>query len=267
MAMLSSTWKCTIAAALWLSAIAPGSAETLKVVGTGDGLDMLRALAALYRAEEGGDVTLPASIGSGGGIAAVAAGTEKLARVARALKDTERAAGLEATPIAEVPSAFFVHAGVGIDGLSAAQVADIFSGRITNWSEVGGPDLKIRVVRREDADSTLQVLRSSMPGWDTLEFTPKSKTAVTTQDAIETVRTVEGAIGFGPFSASLAPDTTVLKIDGRFPTDPGYPSAVRLTLVFKKDAATPDVKEFVDFARSDRGMRLMAAYGAVPARE
>ena len=60
--------------------------------------------------------------------------------------------------------------------------------------------MRIKVVRREDQDSTLLVLRQSMPGWKDLAITEKSKTAVTTQDCIDTVKEVPGAIGFGPFT-------------------------------------------------------------------
>ena len=88
-------------------------------------------------------------------------------------------------------------------GLTSAQLADIYRGKITNWRDVGGADVRIKVVRREDQDSTLLVLRQSMPGWKDLAITEKSKTAVTTQDCFDTVKEVEGAIGFGPFTAAL----------------------------------------------------------------
>ncbi len=254
----------TLVAAGFAVIAGQASAEQLKVVGTGDGLEMLRAVAALYLAETGEEVLLPASIGSGGGIAAVAAGTEKLARIARPLKDTEKEAGLVEVPVASLRTAFVVHPNVGVEELTTDQVTGIYAGRITDWSEVGGPAMKIRVVRREDADSSLIALRAGMPGWKDLEITDKSKIAVTTQDAIDTVRSVEGAIGFGPYSTSLDADTTVLRIDGRKPNEDGYPSAVELAFAFTKGASTPEVDKFLDYVTSDRARQLMAAYGAVP---
>ena len=124
------------------------------------------------------------------------------------------------------------------------QLLAIYAGRITNWQELGGPDQRIRVVRREDADSTLTVLRASMPGWHDLEITEKSKTATTTQEAVETVREVAGAIGFGPFSKPLEQGLTVLRIDGRYPTDPDYPSSVVLALIYMKSLQDPDAFDF-----------------------
>jgi phosphate transport system substrate-binding protein len=266
--LVSSILKSVAFASAVLAAmIGTSNAQPLTVVGTGDGLDMLRAVAAVYRAEEGKEVILPASIGSGGGIASVASGAERLARVARPLKQTERDAGLVAVPIAKLPTAIIVHPTVGVTELTSDQVVAIYAGRVTDWSEVGGKPGKIKVVRREEEDSSLQVLRASMPGWKDLQITSKSKTAVTTQDAIETVDKVEGAIGFAPYTTSLLPDATVLKIDGRAPTDPGYPSAAELQFVYKQGEMTPEAEEFVKFVRSDRGLQLLKAFGAVPSTD
>src|SRR5690349_10162357 len=209
-------------------------AGDLSVVGTGDGIDLLRALGAAYSADHPDtNVVVPPSIGSGGGIAAVSSNKEVLARAARPLSESEREAGLIATPVFRLPSAFFVHRSAGVKGLTTAQLADVYSGKVSNWKEVGGNDVRIKIVRREDADSTLQVLRQSMPGWKSLAITEKSKTAVTTQDCIDTVKEVPGAIGFGPFTKALEMELSVLKIDGHYPTDKTYPSAVTLTFVHK----------------------------------
>ena len=83
--------------------------------------------------------------------------------------------------------------GAGVSGLTSAQLAAVYAGKITNWKDVGGADMRIRVVRREEQDSTLLVLRQSMPGWKDLALTDKSKTAVTTQECMNTVKDVEGA--------------------------------------------------------------------------
>src|SRR5437667_10297546 len=117
MLVTSSLTSAAFAVAVLVAVTGASNAEPLTVVGTGDGLDMLRAVAAVYRAEEGREVILPASIGSGGGIAAVAAGSERLARVARPLKQTERDAGLVAVPIARLPTAIIVHPNTGVTQL------------------------------------------------------------------------------------------------------------------------------------------------------
>jgi len=207
---------------------------------------------------------IPPSIGSGGGIAAVGSGAERMGRVARPLSESEVEYGLEYLPIAKIPSAIFTHPSAGIDTLTSEQLVGLYSGEITNWSEVGGADLRVRLVRREDADSTLQVLKNTMPGWNDLEFSPRSKTALTTQDAIETAREVEGAVAFGPYARPLEEGLTVLKIDGHHPTDDSYPSAVTLALIYKTGTLDEDMEAFLAFTRSDQARTLIRNYGGVP---
>jgi phosphate transport system substrate-binding protein len=240
-------------------------AGDLSVVGTGDGIDLLRALGAAYTADHPDtNVIVPPSIGSGGGIAAVGSNKEVLARAARPLSDSEKEAGLVATPVFRLPSAFFVHRSAGVTSLTSAQLADVYSGKITNWKDVGGQDVRIKVVRREDADSTLQVLRQSMPGWKNLAITEKSKTAVTTQDCTDTVKEVQGAIGFGPFTKALEMELSVLKIDGHYPTDRDYPSAVTLLFVHKESTVTPEAKEFIAYAKAGKAKTVLTSMGGVP---
>jgi phosphate transport system substrate-binding protein len=244
-----------------------GTSE-LSVVGTGDGIELLRALGAAYSADNPQTTILvPPSIGSGGGLAAVGGDKEVLARVARPLTDSERALGLVATPMFRLPSAFFVHRGANVSDLTAQQLADIYAGKIVNWSDVGGANMRIKVVRREEADSTLTVLRQSMPGWKDLAITEKSKTAVTTQDCINTAKDVEGAIGFGPYTKALEMELTVLKIDGRFPTDRNYPSAVTVSLVHKQATVTPAAEQFIAYVKTSRAKTLLSSMGGVPTME
>jgi phosphate transport system substrate-binding protein len=243
-------------------------AGDLSVVGTGDGIDLLRALGAAYMADHPEtNVIVPPSVGSGGGIAAVNSDKEVLARVARPLSDSEKDAGLIATPVFRLPSAFFVHRSAGVSGLTSAQLADIYRGKITNWHELGGADVRIRVVRREEQDSTLLVLRQSMPGWKDLAITEKSKTAVTTQECSGTVKEVEGAIGFGPFTRALEMELVVLRIDGRYPTDRDYPSAVTLSFVHKAATITGDAKRFIGYAKADKARTVLTSMGGVPVIE
>jgi phosphate transport system substrate-binding protein len=256
-------WAVSLVA--WCAAAQAGD---LSVVGTGDGIDLLRALGAAYTADHPEtNVIVPPSIGSGGGVAAVGSDKEVLARIARPLSDSEKEAGLVATPVFRLPSAFFVHRSAAVSGITSAQLADIYRGRITNWRDVGGADLRIKLVRREDQDSTLLVLRQSMPGWKDLVITEKSKTAVTTQDCINTVKEVEGAIGFGPFTRALEMELVVLKVDERFPTDRDYPSAVTVSFVHKQTTVTPDAKQFIGYAKAAKARTVLTQMGGVPVVE
>jgi phosphate transport system substrate-binding protein len=249
---------------LWSTALS----SDLPVVGTGDGIELLRALAAAYTADHPDiNIVVPPSIGSGGGIAAVGSDKEVLARIARPLSDTEQSSGLVATSLFRLPCAFFVHRTAGVSDLTAQQISDIYAGKITNWRDVGGANLRIKVVRREEADSTLTVLRQSMPGFKNLAITDKSKLAMTTQDAVNTVKEVEGSIGFGPFTRALEMELVVLRVAGKHPTDAGYPSAVIVSLVHKRSTVTPEATQFLDYVRTARARTLLTSMGGVPSIE
>lgn len=252
-----------ISAGLLALATLPAHAGQVLIVGTGDGMDILRSLAATYNIDNPKVVVnIPASIGSGGAVAAVGADKEVIGRVARPLSASETAQGLVYTPFLSIPSAIVVNLTAGVEGLTSAQLASIYTGSVTNWKDVGGADMAIKVVRREDADSTLAILRNTMQGWKDLVITTKSKTALTTQEAFETVRDIDGAVGFGPYSRMLEPAITVLKIDNRAPGEPDYPSSVKLAFIHKAATITPDAKSFMDFAKTDTSRKLISSMDA-----
>jgi phosphate transport system substrate-binding protein len=259
----------------WLAALlitiaelAPVSANQFIVPGTGDGLDMLRSVAALYNEKyPRTEVIFPPSTGSQGGKLAVARDQALLARVAVPLTAAEEATGLVSIEIARVPTAFFTHPAVKVASLSTEQLADIFSAKIRNWKAVGGPDLRIKVVLREETDSTLQVLRATLKEWSSLVPTDHSKIVVRTHGALDSVSQIEGAIGFGPYSKSMEGQVNFAAIDGQYPTDPEYPSFTTVRLVFKRDQLPDEIKDFIRFARSAEAARIYAAFGAVPSRD
>lgn len=240
-------------------------AGELAVVGTGDGMFILSALAGSFNAKNPETtVTIPPSIGSGGAIAAVGTGQNSLGRVARPLTDAEKAQGLAYVAIMRVPAAFVAHPSAGVAALTDAQLKSIYEGSVSNWKEVGGADIRIRVVRREDSDSTLTVLRQTMPGWANIAITSRSKTATTTQDMLESVRSTEGAIGFAPFDPSSAKGLTVFAVNGSAPSDPIYPSATQIALIYKDPSLTAEGRKFVEFSRSPDAQALIKTLGAIP---
>ncbi len=178
------------------------SAPELRIVGSGDGMEMIEALAREFMAaNHGRSIVVPPSIGTGGGFTAVATEKAILGRIARLPTDEEKAQGLVATPIVQVPIAIFAHPSTGVKALTSAQVLDIFSGKIRNWQEVGGADKPVRVVRRDLNDATTVALRATMPGWKDLVFSERSKQTLSTTEMQDAVRATEGAIGFCPYAS------------------------------------------------------------------
>ncbi len=241
------------------------SADEITIVGTGDGVNVLDAIGTAFTEQNPSvNVSVPKSIGSGGGVKAV--GNEKfmLGRVARGIKDKEKHFGLSYKPYAKIPTVFFVNIDVGIDNLTAQQVCDIYSGTVTNWSEVGGSNGKIRVVRREDGDSSLKVLKKTFPGFKELVITKKSKTAGSTPENFSTVEQKKNTIGFGPYDVAKSADVKILKIDGKSPHDPAYPSVGTMGLIYKEKNVKGSIKDFLDFALSDNAHDAIKKAGGIP---
>ena len=258
----------TTCIALTLTIVTLARAEQISVPGTGDGMEMLRAVAAAYAADNlGTSIVVPPSTGSGGGVIAVAQDRAPLGRIAVPLSTSEEAAGLTAVTIVRLPLAFYAHPSAGVSELTSAQLVGIYDGTIANWKEVGGANLRIKVVRREEKDSTLVVLRSTLSGWKDLKFSDRSKLAVTTQDSLDSVRQTEGAIGFGPFSETRGYGFIVFRIDGKYPTEPDYPSFNRLRLIYKPATVTPEAKKFIEFAKSPKARQMYMDFGGVPDTE
>ena len=254
-----------VASLLLLVGVRGAGARDFTVVGTGDGLDVLRAVSDVYRRHAPGDhFHVPPSIGSGGAIAAVGANREILGRVARPLTATEVASGIQYHPVFSVASAFIVHSGVPVRSLTARQLQSIFSGETTNWKEVGGPDLRIRVVRREDADSSVATFRATLPEFAEIRFTERSKLALTTQEAIDSVRQNLGAIGFASYSAALPGEFGIVSINGIAPTDKAYPARTELALIYKPDRIDADIRRYIDFLSGDVAQRIILDLGARP---
>lgn len=248
--------------------VAQAFAGELAIPGTGDGIEVLSAIGAMFTAQNPSvEVKVPPSVGSGGGMAALGADRAVIARIARPLSAAEIEQSIVAVPVFSIPSVIFTHPGNGVEKLTHEQLRGIFAGEIVNWREVGGADLRIRLVRRENEDSTLNVLRATMPLWKDLVLSPRSKTAVTTQEAIESVSETEGAVGFGPLTSLRGQPLKVLRIGDVDPASPLYPSAVRLSLAFKPAAKMQDARAFTAFATSPGARALIKEMGATPEGE
>ncbi len=248
-----------------LCAHAGAQADTLEVVGTGDGMSVLQALASAFmQRHPEHQLLIPESIGSSGGIKAVGSGHAAVGRVARTLKPREAHYALTYRPLFRFPVVFFVNQSVSLEGLTRQQVLGIYSGAIGDWAEVGAAAGKIRVVRREEGDSSLTNLRATFPGFAEIAILPFSKTTTSTQQTMAEVAEVSGAIGFGPLADTLGTSVRVLRIDDQAPEADTYPSYGVLAIITPPGAAPPLLEAWLDFIHSDAGQATIRAAHAIP---
>ena len=253
-------------AAVWMSyGVTPISAEEINIVGTGAGVSLLEALGkAFNKMNPNITVSVPKSIGSGGGIKAVGIDQAVIGRVSRGINDKEKEYQLTYLPFAKLPIVFFSHKGVKIKSLSPQQICSIYDGKVTNWKLVGSRDSGIWVVRREEGDSSLEVLLKSFPGFKDITITSKSKMALNDQEALEAVQRKEGSVGFGSFDNTKNTEVITLTIDGKAPTDAAYPYCGTLALIFKEKNKAGHIAKFADFVTSKAAHAIIKEVGGLP---
>jgi len=219
---------------------------------------------AFSQQNPGIQVNVPRSIGSGGGIETVGKDEYPVGRVARKIKDSESQYGLTYLPIAQIPIVFYVSSNVPVRNLTHEQACDIYSGKIFNWKDVGGHDARIRVVRRQEGDSSLSVLLKSFPGFKDITITPASKTTYSDPDTVELMTMTQDAIAFGAYSDIINQPLKALSVDGVSPADSAYPYYAPLALVFKEKNRKGGVEKFIDFASSPAASDVIRKSGGLP---
>ena len=144
---------------LTLCACSSGSStSSITVAGSTTCLPIAEIAAEGFKEETGIDV-LVSGLGSSAGIEAVSAGTADIASSSRGLNADEQDLGLTPIVIAHDGIAVIVNDDNPVDNLSTEQLRDIYAGKITNWKEVGGEDLRIQVINRDEASGTREAFR------------------------------------------------------------------------------------------------------------
>lgn len=237
-----------------------GSTSMEKVIGS---------LKEQFQKDNDGQVTVSYdATGSGAGIEAVTNGTTDIGLSSRALKDEETSAGLTGTTVALDGIAVIVNAENPVSDLTLEQIASIYTGAVTDWSEFGSDAGAIAVIGRESGSGTRDGFESITGTEDQCVLAQELSS---TGAVIEAVRTTPGAIGYASLSAVQdQKGITVLTVGGVAPSeatvlDGSY--AIQRPFVFatRTDEALSDAAQaFFDFATSTAASDLIANAGAVP---
>ena len=234
-------------------------------VGAGEGMGFLRALAAEYgRQNPKVSVLVPPSVGSAGGVAAVAAGRAHLARIDRQLNDAERQAGLHERALFEIPIAFYINPVSGVSAVTQRQLRHLLTGRVNNWSQLGGRDLAVKIIGREANSTVLSAVRDFLTKDRELIFGHHARTAMTDQNSLAMVEETHGAIGFGPLDTDMSIGTQVLSIDGVLPMARCYPCKITVSVAWRDFQLDDDTRGFLEFMDSDEASKMMEKFDVTP---
>ena len=235
-----------------------GSTSMEKVIG---------ALSESYMAANK-DVTVNYNpTGSGAGITAVQEGTCDIGLSSRALKDEEKAAGLQETVLAYDGIAIIVHPDNPVSDLSIEQIAQLYTGEITNWKDVGGNDAQVVLIGREAASGTRDGFESITGTKDKCQYRQE---LTSTGDVITAVSQNPDAIGYASL-ASIKDSVKALNVDGVTPSeasvkDGSYKVQRPFVLVtVEGKALSSAAQSFFDYATSADAADIIAKAGAVAA--
>ena len=236
-----------------------GSTSMEKVIG---------ALSEQFMADNSGVTVTYDPTGSGAGIEAASNGSADIGLASRALKDEEKAGGLTETIVALDGIAVIVNADSKVADLTVEQIGKIFTGEITDWSEVGGDAGTISCIGREAGSGTRDGFESITGTKDACKL---DQELTSTGGVIEAVAGNPNAIGYASLSAVEGKNTVkAVTVGGVACTEEtvlngSYAIQRPFVLVTKTgETLSPAAQAFFDYATSSAASQLIKAAGAVP---
>lgn len=241
--------------------------STVSVSGSTTVQPLAEKLAEAFMTENAGVRIDVQGGGSSVGVKAAAEGTSDIGMASRDIKDSEltESPNLKVIVIARDGIAIVTHPDTPVSDLTIEQVRDIFSGKITNWKDVGGEDQSIILVSREEGSGTRAAFEEMVMGEDVL-IAASSILQPSNGSIRTTVSTTPNSIGFLSFGYL---DNTVksISINGVAPTEPNavngtYP-IVRPLNMLTNGEPTGTVKAFLDFILSEAGQKIVVDDGYI----
>ena len=240
-------------------------------VAAGGSTSMKNVIAALtegFAEVEPGVTVSYDPTGSGAGITGAADKTLDIGLSSRALKDDEKA-DVEGTTIALDGIAIIVNNASKVEDLTVDQLKQMFTGEITNWSEVGGDDGEIVLIGREAGSGTRDGFESIVEVKDSCKY---AQELTATGAVISAVEANPLAIGYASLSAvgDTVKMVTVGGVECSEETVKDGSYEVQRPFVFvtnKSVALSEQAQAFFDFATSADAADLIRTAGAVPVNE
>lgn len=244
--------------------------DQITMVGSTTVLPIAQATAEAYM-ELNPDINISVrGGGSGVGVAGIIAGTCDIGNASRHIKDKEiqqaKEHGVEAyeNVVANDGIAIIVHKSNAVKDLTLEQLQQIFTGKITNWKNVGGADMPIVIVSRDVSSGTYEVFSEIVIKKEKLSdgaVMLASNNAVAT--TIKDTKAGIGYVGIGYISDKV----NAVKVNGIEATektiqDKVYPIA-RTLHMYTKGKPSGKVKDYIDFVLSAKGQKIVEEMGFV----
>jgi len=214
--------------------------------------------------------------GSGQGVKAVEEDLVDFGALSRELKDEEKAVVAQDWIIAKDGIAIVVNKDVDVDDLTKDEIKGIFTGEITNWSDVGGTNAKIEVVVREEGSGTRDafneltgVLGKDADGNNIDNTIETALIQSSTGAIVQTVGSTEHSIGYISLG-SMNDSVTAVKVEGVSPShdtvlDGSYVISRPFILITGR-TLSEQAQAFIDFIMGPEGQAIVDESGFVPVK-
>ncbi|WP_274307346.1 phosphate ABC transporter substrate-binding protein [Solibacillus daqui] len=242
-----------------------GGGQLVTISGSTSVGPLAEKLAIKY--EETEDVKIEINqIGSSAGITNAINGVSQIGMSSRDLKQEEIDSGIEQLVIAYDGIVVVTHPSNPVKDLTMEQVKQIFTGEITNWKELGGKDMEIVVVSREDGSGSRDAFQEIV-GYESGELIRNAIVASGNGNIKTTVATNKHAVGFISFEY-IDETVSALAINGvqaqaANVLDGKYELSRPFIFVYDKEVPQAATK-FMDYILSEDGQKIVESAGAIP---
>lgn len=269
-----------LATALTLAIAAPAiAAKAVTIKGSDTMVIMNARLAETFMSKNPGATIQVTGGGSGVGIAALINGTTDIAAASRPIKASEvdklkaRFATLAYTfPIARDGLSVYLNEKNPVRELTLQQLLDIYTGKTTNWKDVGGNDAPVILYSRENSSGTYIYFRDNvLRGKD---FSPRAQTLQGTAAVVNAVSKDPNGIGYGGAAYAKGIRFAGVKKDANSPAytpsletvrSGDYPIS-RYLYLYSRTRPSGDMKKFIDWSLGPEGQQIVSQVGYFPVK-
>jgi phosphate transport system substrate-binding protein len=234
----------------------------------GGPLAQVTALTKRFTELHPGLTWLVENVGSDAGISLVVSQHSDMGAISRDLAPTERGT-VALEPLGVVGTGVAVNPENPVKGLTVAQVRQVFTGELTNWSQLGGPDLPVRVFLRDPTAATRQSFDEFVFAGRTPTYAATAAVVGSNAEMTTSVHAFAGGIGMATLKQATVddPKLRLIAIDGVPATMAAlnagsYKIRGPLYLVYPIEPGRmkPEVKLFLDFVRSPEGQKILSGF-------
>lgn len=267
-------FSLALAALLVLGLAATSMAADIAVKGSTTVQPIMQKAAEAFMAQNKGvSISISAS-GSGDGAKALIDGSTPLAMMSREMKASEiekaKAKGITPKQIVVAYDCItpVVHSSNPVKNLTMAQLKDIYTGKVTNWKEVGGADGAIAVVSRDSSSGTFEFWNEHVLKKERVYA--RAQMQASNGAVAQVVSKQKGAIGYVGLAYAGAPGLKAVTVEGVAGSvantlNGTYPVSRGLYL-YTNGEPTGEVAKFVKFLLSEAGQKIVSSVKYVPVK-